>query len=243
MRLHKNIAALICVCLSAYTASAKERPLKPFSRIIVSPRVNVILTQGETESIDLDYEGVDASSINVEVRGKTLRIYLDEARVTDKLETVGSGYKRRVYEGAQITARITYKTLDHLQIRGTGDVTCNSPIIAERFVLKAYGENTITLNSIKTAYLKTNLYGQNRLRIKGGKAEYQRYKLYGENEIDATRLKSYSSSTTSFGESRIDLNSQDELRITSFGEARVSYRGDAFVSKGLIFGKTRIEKN
>ncbi len=231
--------------LFVHTSNANEinRTVKPFSRIIASPHINLVLVQGETESVRLHYEGVEENQINIEVNGKTLRLYLDEAKVTDKMERVSPHYKRNVYSGVSVTAYVTYRTLDRLEVRGAQEVICDSPIEGNRkFKLKAFGENRINLHSINTDYFKTVLYGENRLEVLGGKCDFQKYKLYGENRIDATNMKSYSTTTTSFGDSDVRINSQDEFHITSFGELRVSYVGDALISKGIMIGRSDINK-
>jgi hypothetical protein len=220
----------------------KINHLAPFSRIIASPRINLILTEGDKESIQLVYHRVGSDKINIEVKGKTLRIYLDDAKVNEKMERVSNSEKRSIYDDVSITAYVTYRTLRHLEIRGNQELTCNSPLEADKLVLKAYGENDISLSSVKAGYLKTALYGENRLKIKGGKADYQKYRLYGENRIDTHELKSYAAAATIFGESKVKLYSQDELRVTSFGEAEVAFNGQANVNRGLIFGKTEIRK-
>lgn len=240
----KPIFALLLISMTTAPlfGGAITRELRPFTRVIVSPHINVVMKKGDTESVRIEYEGVRLQEINFEVEGKTLRVYLNDAKGNNHINRASSYSKYKNYESASVTAYITYTALDHIEIRGNQSLTCLSPIVAERFTLKSYGENEISLASVKTGFLKTRLYGQNTLTIQGGKAEYQQYKLYGENEIDATKLKSYSASTTCFGESKIDLNPQDELRVTSFGESRIAYAGSPTVSKGLIFGQTRIHR-
>jgi hypothetical protein len=237
---------VLLICLSAGTTSAQEieRSLKSFRKVVVSPRVNLILEKGEQESIRLVYTNVTPDKINIEVQRQTLRIYLNDAKVTERLERVDAhhGHKRGIYHDVTITAYVTYRDIEHLEIRGNQELTCNSPILAERFILKAYGENEINLASVKAEYMRTSLYGGNDLRIGGGKAEFQKYKLFGENKIDTQALKSYSAIANSFGESRIKLATQDNLKVNAFGESQISYLGDANVSKGLIFGETQIHK-
>jgi hypothetical protein len=244
MKNSKLVLLLIAVFALPLFATAGEinRELAAFTRIIASPRINVILSHGEQESIRLVYDHVSADDIRIELKGKTLRIYLKDARVTEKLERVNDHEKRSIYVDAIITAYVTYKDLSHLEIRGNQELTCKDPLTAEKFTLKAYGENEINLSSLKAGYLKTHLYGENKLKIKGGKADYQKYKLYGENKIDTRELKSYSATATIFGESNVKLNIQDELRVNSFGEAEVAYNGAAHVNRGLIFGRTEIRK-
>ena len=245
MKVPQLILTIMVATLAMLDSNAQEtvRKVRPFSRIIASPYINIILEEGESETVRLLANNVSDDRINVEVRGKTLRIYLDDARVTDKLERHGRHSKRSVYQDASVTAYITYRTLEHLEVRGAQEVTCHSPIRADKkFKLKAYGENEINLVSLRTDFLKTVMYGENRLKIKGGKADYQKYKLYGDNRIDASKMKSYSASAMSLGESDVKIYSQDEVRVTAFGETRVSYSGDAYLSKGLIFGKTDINR-
>jgi hypothetical protein len=245
MKAYKHILAGVIALLGVLESAAQEltREVPHFSRIVASPHINLILEEGQQEQVRLVYNNISEHQINIEVRGKTLRIFLDDAKVTDKLERYDYRSKRSVYEGANITAYVTYRQLERLEVRGAQEVTCHSPIHSGRkFKLKAYGENEINLASLRTDYFKSVLYGENRLKIKGGKADYQKYKLYGDNKIDATRMKSYSAAATSFGESDVRIYSQDEVRVTAFGETRVSYSGDAYLSKGLIFGKTDINR-
>lgn len=235
---------VVLLVLAAQFSVAQEitRDLQTFRKIIVSPKVNLILEKGDKENIRLVYDNVSPDKINIEVQGHTLRVYLDDAKVTERTERINDFEKRSVYHNAIITAYVTYTELEHLEIRGNQELTCNGPIRAERFTLKAYGENEIQLASVKTDYMKTSLYGENDLKINGGKAEYQKYKLFGENKIDTQDLKSYSATMNTYGESNIKLSTQDQLRVNAFGESQISYNGDASVNKGLIFGHTRISK-
>jgi hypothetical protein len=241
-----HIRTILFVALLGIAAMAKaqeiEKSLEPFNRIIASPKINLVLKHGTREEIKLTYSNVAESDINIEVHGNTLRIYLDGSRMTEKQERVAAHHKRGVYTDAIVTAYVTFTNLEHLEIRGNQELTCEDTIESEKFKLKAYGENQITLTSVKSQYMKTQLYGENDLRIKSGKADYQKYKLYGENRIDTRGLKSFATSATIYGESKIRLNSQDALRINAFGEADVAFLGNADVSKGWIFGRTNIHR-
>jgi len=245
MNITKRIFSVIVLSALVATASLAQeisRDLKSFHKVIVSPRVNLILEQGDQENIRVTYSNVEADKINITVQGNTLRVYLDDARVAEKTYRTHGNERRSIYHDASVTAYVTYKELEHLEIRGNQELTCNSPLTAERFTLKAYGENDINLASLKTEYLRTSLFGDNDLKIKTGKAEYQKYKLYGNNKIDTQDLKSFSAITTIFGDSKIKLNTQDNLKVNAFGESQVSYNGNASVNKGLIFGKAQITK-
>ena len=243
MQLRKLSVVAVLGMVMAISGKAQEiqQSLDSFERIVASPKINVVLARGEKEEIKVVYSNVSHDDINIRVTGNTLRVYLTGSKVTDKLKRHAHG-KRSIYRDAVVTAYITYRTLEHLEIRGNQELTCNDEIESEKFRLKAYGENHITLASIKSDYLKTQLYGENNLRIKGGQVEYQKYKLYGENRIDTRGLRSYATSATIYGESKVRVNSQDALRVNAFGEADVAFLGNADVSKGWIFGRTNIHR-
>lgn len=236
------VLTLMLAASGASFAQEINRTLPSFRKVVVSPRVNLILEKGDEEGIRLVYNNIAPEKINIDVNRKTLRIYLDDAKVTEPLIRGLRHNRHSIYQDVSITAYVTYRDIEHLEIRGNQELTCNSPIEAERFTLKAYGENEIRLASIRADYLRTSLYGENELHIRGGKAEFQKYKLFGENRIDARALKSYSAIANSFGESRLKLATQDNLKVNAFGESEIEYFGDASVSKGLIFGETQIHK-
>lgn len=240
----KNLLAFGLLVFSAQLSVAQEinRDLKSFSKIIASPRVNLILEKGEEESIRLIYTNVSPDRINIKVKGKTLHVYLDDAKVIEKTEHNIPHGRRSIYRDASVTAYVTYTSLEYLEIRGNQELTCDGPLRAKKFTLKAYGENEIRLASVKTEYLKTSLYGDNDLKIRGGKAEFQKYRLFGENRIDTQDLKSYATTANIYGESKIKLSTEDNLRINAFGESQISNRGDASINRGLIFGRTQINQ-
>ncbi len=185
LNLQKNILVFGLLVLSAQLSVAQEitRSLKSFSKIIASPRVNLILEQGEEESIRLTYTNVSPDRINIKVQGKTLHVYLDDAKVIEKTEHANRHGRRSIYRDASVTAYVTYTSLEYLEIRGNQELTCEGPLRAKKFTLKAYGENEIRLASVKTEYLKASLYGENDLKISGGKAEFQK--------LQTIRRKSY----------------------------------------------------
>jgi hypothetical protein len=231
-------AALLAM-ITPVAAQEIQSQLKPFNRVIVSPHVNLVLKRGDQESIRLVYEGVDAENINIKQHGHTLHIYLDRARFAEK--TNKHGYTTtKMYPGARLTAYVTYRSLEELEIRGSQELTCLDPIRSQRFALRAYGENDITFASLNTEYFITRLYGENTLKIEDGKADFQKYSLYGENDINTVALKSYSATANLFGESSLQLHTDDELKVSSFGEGEVLYAGNAQVNHRLVFGNARV---
>lgn len=212
--------------------------VKPFTRLVVSPRINVIIEKGTVESVRVVYENITEDKINVNVSGKTLRIYLDEARKKEKSIQTGG-----MYEGATITAYVTYRELEGIEIRGNQELVCVGPIQADVFRLRAYGQNDIHLSSLKSDFFQVKLYGQNDLQIGQGRTLEQKYVLYGENKIDSKGLRSDYITTSIFGEGSLRVNSAEEVRINAVGEPNIFVDGGAHVSKRFVIGKANIYEN
>lgn len=231
--------------VSAVQAQEIQKDVKPFTRIIASPRVNLILSKGDQENVRLVYHDVDKSKINIEVRNKTLSIYLDDARKVEKVTRHMDkwGARRSIYEGVTVTAYVTYKEIEAIEIRGNQELTCRDAIEVEEFRLRAYGQNEITLASLKTDFFKASLYGQNQLKIKKGRVVEQKYKLYGENKIDTRSVRSAFASASIFGEGNLKINSSEHVRVDAFGEPDIYVDGGAEVNKRLVIGETRVYRD
>ena len=59
-----------------------------FNKVIVSPHVQVTFIEGNEESVTIEKSTVSNDKINIEVNGKTLRIYLDGAKEITKNEVI-----------------------------------------------------------------------------------------------------------------------------------------------------------
>lgn len=240
-----SIVFAVFLCCSLYAFSQEiEHDLSHFTRVVASPRIHVILSKGEQESIRLVYSGVSADKINIKVSARTLRLYLDGARKFERRTRSGTDdtSNKSMYSGAVVTAYVTYRELDLLEIRGEQELTCNDPIDSEQFTLRAYGENEVTLSSLRTDFFKAKLYGENRLSIRKGKVTEQQYSLYGENRIDTRALRSKYTSANTFGENSLKVSCREEMRIHAFGEPEIRVDGGAQISSRVVIGNASIER-
>jgi len=238
------ITIAVAFSISVAFAQSDEQPLAAFDRIVASQFVNVVLEKGEKESIRLEYSGVNPDEVNVKIRRKKLHIYLDNARLVEKQEKFYyNGYKhsRSRYSNSYVTAYITYRELRGLEIRGEEGLVCNGAITSNKFKLKVYGENDVTLSSIQVNKFKASIFGSNQIEIKSGTAGHQLYRLFGENKIDTQNLVSNTTASRIYGEGRLTLNANDELRIIAFGEPEIRLNGPARINKGLILGSADIK--
>ncbi|QHT70643.1 DUF2807 domain-containing protein [Rhodocytophaga rosea] len=230
-------------CLSMSKAQTLTKSLPAFEKVIVSPLINLVLEQGEQESIRLEYEGVAEDKINYNVEGKTLKLYLDGAKLrvkNQRYDKDGWTYNKADYENVHITAYVTYRKLEVLQVRGEETTICKSALIQPAFKLKVFGESKVTLIALETNRLKVSLYGQNQIKIQSGSSDHQRYWVYGENKIDSEKLVGKKTTTTSFGESTLYVHASQQLLVTALGESDIVHRGGAQVSRKIVLGSNTI---
>ena len=228
-------AWMICQSLFIF---AQSIPLESFDKIMVSPRINLHLVEGDQENIRFEVENIDPDDIRYEVRHKKLSVFLDGARNTEP-QVSYKGYKRSIYAGGEVHAYVTYKSLRKLVVKGEENVTCDSPIDTDRFTMRLYGESEVDLISLNAGYFKVAMFGENDLHIGEGDIDTQRYALYGENDIKVKEVSCHDTRTTSFGENELTINSKN-LSLTSFGETEIAYAGSMKIGKKIVLGTSDI---
>ena len=230
-----------------YSASLAQATIavKHFNKVIISPHIQVTFVEGDNEGVTIDNSTVSNDKIIIEVKNNTLRIYLDGAKEIDKNQTTRENrYKQKhhIYNGTVVKATVTYKTMNVLSIRGDESQLCKSPIRGDKFTLRIYGESHVVLNEVNLGVLQTTVYGEGSLEIKSGVAKNQKYTSYGEGKINSLAVSGNTGQITAYGEANIRLNVSDEIKITSFGDSKLEYKGNPEISKGLNIGGTQISR-
>lgn len=242
--LRKIALLIILICPGVLVAQQSfTRTLSSFDKIIVSPHINLVLTQGSLEEAEVEFYNVDEMKINVEVKGETLHIYLDDARYIEKSKKEKYGYhSQSVYHGAEVTAYVTFQDINTLEVRGEQDVRIDSPINTEDFKLILYGSADVVLRDLIAENLRVISYGENDLTIENGKVHFQKYTLYGASHIDASGLTSFHAKTKIYGESQLTLHASDALDVSAFGEPIITFSGNPQVNKNLMIGEAKLFK-
>jgi len=241
----KSFLTIIILCICQVSFAQTTTVVKSFNKVIVSPHIQVTFVEGDQESVTIESNTVSNDKLNIEVKDKTLRIYLEGAKEITKNQKVydnGNKEKRSIYNGTIVKATVTYKTLNNLSVRGEETIVCNSLLQGKRFNLKIYGESHVVLNAVNLGELRTTIYGESYLDIKSGTVNHQRYTTYGEGKINTLGINNSSTKITAYGESDFSLNVSDAIKITAYGEAKLQYTGNPVITKGLHIGQMHIDK-
>ena len=242
----KNTIFILIILIGQLTiAQSKTISVTSFDKVILSPHIQATFVKGNEQSVVIEKSTVALDKINVEVNGKTLRIYLDGAKeVTKNEKTFEDGYKRKrsIYKGTVLTATVTYTNLEELSLRGEETIVCKSPIDQEKFRLKIYGESQVYLNEVELQELHTTIYGESFLEVKKGRTGHQKFTAYGETKINTLGVANKSTKITAYGEGSYRVNVSERLKVTAYGEATIAYNGNPNVDRGLIIGEATIQR-
>lgn len=245
--MNKYLLITTAVALIGFkTAKAQEVvAVAKFDRVIVSPHVQVTFTQGDKETVTIENLTVSRDKVNIESNGQTLRVYLEGAKEVTKNEKVKEDEQKRkepLYKGTVLTVAISYKTLHDLSVRGEETIRLKSKIDQDNFNLVMYGEAQVDIDEVQLKTMHTTSYGESSLNLKSGSIDEQRFTSYGESKIDALAIKNSTSTATLYGEAELRLNVADQIKVTSFGEAKIGYKGSPAIKRGLNIGKVQIYK-
>ncbi len=238
---------LIPAIFFVYEVSGQSEPImvRAFEKVIVSPHIEVTFKEGNEESVVIENAKVPFDKINPEVVGKTLRIYLDGAKVVTKSESIinnNSNRSRSIYEGTMATVTITFKKLNNLSVRGTEIIRVASPLQGRNMKLTIYGESKVYFNNLTLAKLKVSIYGSSFLEITDGAVQKQVYRAYGESIVNASEIRNKYTKITAYGESDFRVKVSDNLKVTCFGEATINYVGSPNIHEGIVIGEASIRK-
>jgi putative autotransporter adhesin-like protein len=237
--------AFLLGSLGNVLAQTKTIPTASFNKVIVSPHIAVTFIEGDMESVTIESNSEPMQKMNVEVEGKTLRLYLDGAKTVTKSERMENDKqkgKQSIYKGTIVTAIVTYKNLQELSLRGEETFTCESPLIQEKFRLRIYGESHVILNEVNFNNMQVTIYGESVLELKNGSIGRQKITAYGETKVNTLGVKGTSAKITAYGEGSYRVKVSDHLKVTAYGEATVAYEGNPDVDRGIIIGEATIQR-
>ncbi|MEM1338822.1 MAG: head GIN domain-containing protein [Bacteroidota bacterium] len=236
---------LLTVLISELHAQLETRTVKSFEKVIVSPHIQVVFEEGEVEQVSIEDADIPLEKLKVEVNGKTLRIYLEDAKFLTKRVKYKAPYgknKRPMYQGTEARVVVHYKNLKRLAVRGEQQITLNSPIERHKFRLLLYGESKVIFNKIAVNKLRTTIYGESEVEVKSGTIEKQKYLAYGESRVNTLGALNGTTRITAYGESDFKVNVRDKIKLSAFGEALVRYEGDPNINRGIVIGRARIKR-
>lgn len=241
----KYSLVLLLVCMSQITQAQIKKSVESFKKVIISPHIETTFVQGDEESVTIIESTEPEDKINIEVKGGTLRVYLDDAKETTKSESItkdGMKIKVPIYNGKVLTILVTYKNISALSLRGEQRTLCKSLMDEKKFTLNIYGESQVTFNDVNFDTFNVDIYGESELVIKKGTTVKQNITAYGAGIINLVDMDNEASKLKAYGEAVFKIQASESIKFTAYGEATLRYKGNAEVNKGLSFGDYEIKR-
>ncbi len=152
----------------------KDFQVKDFHGIDVSHGFDVILVQGNTESLTLTIQENLLQYVTVEVVGGVLKVYSDKNFNTTQ----------------PMKARITFKDINQVEVSGGGDISAETPLNVSGMHMHISGGGDISAE-LNTSEFKGEVSGGGDVKIHGKITDYD-VNLSGggdiNSEIAATRI-------------------------------------------------------
>jgi len=186
----------------------QKRNVAEFSGIKVGSGIEVFLTQGETQSLEVEADENLQDWIRTEVEGSVLHIFTE----------------KRIRFAKVKKAYITCKTMDRIDISSAGDVTGLTPFKTKKleiemssagdlhFEVEAH-EVGITISSAGNAYLK-------------GKTDSLRAELSSAGDLNAFDLEAKEGevNVSSAGKAKVFVT--EEASFSSSSAGNIEYKGE-----------------
>jgi hypothetical protein len=239
----KYLLLLVGIFFTQY--SFGQTHVAHFNKVVVSPNIAVTFIEGNDESVTVEKSAVSNDKIHVEVTNNVLHIYLDGQKNFPKNEkSYENGFKEKqaAYKGTVVTATVSYKTLNVLSIRGEETQVCKSLLKQDNFKLKIYGASHVILEQVNLGNLQATLYGEGSLEIKSGTIRDQNFIAYGDSEVKNFAINGTTAKITAYGDANFEVNASEAIKFTSFGDAKLQYKGNPEIKRGLNIGDAQIDK-
>jgi len=216
-----------------------------FNKIIVSPHIETIFVKGNEPSIVIENITVPMQKFNYELNKGTLQVYLEGAKTyTKNRKIVTRDYEKKVplYKNRVAKIIITYTDVEIFSLRGEEKITFQTPLNQDACKLRIYGKSEVTINTINVNKLDVSIYGDSFLKMENGTIKNQKITAYGASKVMAAEVLSKETKITAYGDGTFQFNVSDKIKVNSYGESTVLYKGDAQLNKGLVFGESTITK-
>ncbi len=207
--------------------TTETREVSGFDRISLSGTGNLIITQGETESLSIEAEDNIVDKITTEVSGETLEI----------------SYKHRwpfwpVWPTKEVNLTITLKSLESVKISGSGSASCDN-LVGDSLNIEISGSGKIDM-AVELSELTSKISGTGEF-IFSGTTETQSLEISGSGKYYARDLASKIADIKISGSGNAEVSAEEKLNVEISGSGNVKYLGSPSINQ-KISGSGTVEE-
>jgi len=194
----------------------ETRNASNFNQIDLNGAGEIILTQGNNESVVIEAEENLMPYIKTSVNNKVLNINFNNGMPVSTKPV-------KIY--------ITVKDLNSLNIAGAGKVNSNA-LKTRSLTININGAGEVNLDSLNVNSLKTIITGTGKMTA-AGSAPTQNLEISGAGEYNARNLAGKTAKISIDGAGKATLNVSDLIDILINGGGQVEYVGNPKITKQI----------
>ena len=195
----------------------ETRPVSGFDHVSLSGQGELILTQGDQESLEIEAEDNIIAVIESDVRGDTLHIGVRDRTLIRPTEPV------KFY--------LTMDEIAGLEVSGSGSIDAGE-IVADRLTLDVSGSGDINIDPLSADSLTVDISGSGGVDV-AGQATSQIVNVSGSGEYLAADLESETADAEVNGSGEATVWASQTLNAEVNGSGSVNYYGSPTVSQSI----------
>ena len=212
--------------MSTSDVRTETREVSDFDRVVLAGFGDLVITQGEEESLTIEASPEILGRIKTEVKDGELTIRFSRNWLDWIGEVLAAGFA-----GMRVRYDLTVKELAALAITGAGRVQVAN-IAADHLALELRGAGQLSIESLGAERLKIDLSGAGQIKV-GGRVTEQTVNITGAGSYDAPNLESQRAKATLKGLGGATVWVVEDLEATILSVGSVSYYGAPKVSKRI----------
>ena len=207
--------------------------LQAFTEISVKNNANLILTQGEVQSVSAKAKEETIGKLVVEVKERKLVIRYPTNSWFDSK-----------WEPGEVTVFVTTPQIDNVTVSGSGSIVAGG-LLASR-ILDCYvsGSGYIKLLNVKSEKITTGLSGSGHIQLAGENIVSElKMILSGSGGVKASELEARNVNVLISGSGSCEVNALENLKCKIAGSGSVTYDGNPAVETTIVGSGTVKERN
>ncbi|HEX2605855.1 MAG TPA: head GIN domain-containing protein [Flavisolibacter sp.] len=209
--------------------NAEARTISSFHALQVSNSFDVIISQGNEESIAVSASNKeDLAYIKTEVDNGVLKIWFDQ--------------KNKMWpKNRKLKAYVSVKSLDAIRAGGASDINIEGGLTAANLKIDFSGASDLEGQINVSGNLDIELSGASDITINGS-ANTVKIDLSGASDVKAYDFKTSICSVEASGASSVHISVDKELSARLSGASSVSYKGDGLIRDIKTSGASSISR-
>jgi len=200
------------------TEERKEFEVRDFDTVELRWFGDMIVTQGEGESLVVEGDPELLQKLGVRVAGGSLILEIGQ----DWLERLVEGL--RFIGRRPLTYRIGVDTLRRIGVSGRGSIHAAS-LRSDDLTLAVSGQGNVHIDDLQAGTLRVKINGRGEIEARG-KVDDARIDIAGSGEVELPELAAQRAEVRISGHGEAELRVAESLDVSISGYGRVRYHGD-----------------